>query len=68
VWAFFKAFAAFYAFVAVQHQLRCGKLTFGIMAPSAVQIAPLEKDGGADAGAVHKGGALDVKNGSGHIG
>ena len=38
-------------------------LAFGIVAPSAGQIASLEKHGGTNAGTIHKGAPLNIKNG-----
>jgi hypothetical protein len=69
--AFFKAKSAlFFAFSApcapvfVKKHLLFFALTFGIVAPSATQIAPLEENGGAYARSVHERGSLNIKNSS----
>ena len=58
------AFAAVCASVLIEHHFVGWMMTFGVVAPCAMQIAPLEKHGGADARTVDVGIALDIKKGS----
>ena len=57
----FLALAAARTAIVENEKLGRRGLAFGIVAPCTVQIAPLEKDGGADAWAVDVGCARNIK-------